>query len=82
MNPFRFLVSLVKKALGLASKAGLTDQHVQDALKFVKEASVKYVDNAARREWVVRKLTEKGLPESVARLACELAVRLFKESVR
>ena len=72
---------LVGKAFGLASKAGLTDKTVQDALVFVKLAAVKLVDNAERREWVVKMLTSKGVPENVARIATELAVRLFKDSV-
>ena len=85
MNPllklFGLVGKLVSKAFGLAQSAGLTDKTVQDALTFVKLASVKLVDNAERREWVVKMLMSKGVPENVARIACELAVRLFKESV-
>ena len=85
MNPllklFGLIGKLVSKAFGLAQSAGLTDKTVQDALTFVKLAAVKIADNAERREWVVKMLMSKGIPENVARIATELAVRLFKDAV-
>ena len=85
MNPllklFGLVGKLVSKAFGLAQSAGLTDKTVQDALTFVKLAAVKIADNAERREWVVKMLMSKGIPENVARIATELAVRVFKDAV-
>jgi hypothetical protein len=82
MNPFKAifgtLKGLVEKAFGLAKQSGLTERAVSDALTFVKVAGDKFTDNAERREWVVKMLVSKGLPESIARLAVELAVRLWK----
>ena len=68
---------LIKKALSLAGKV-VPEETMVIALAFVREAAARYTDNAQRREWVVQQLQARGVPESIARLAVELAVRLFK----
>ena len=73
--------SVVSTALGLLEKAGLDDEVVEFALKYVKTAAVKFADNNERREWVVRALIEHKVPEQVARVAVELAYKLFKQRV-
>lgn len=71
--------SLVKKAWALVENAGINDDVLAFAMKWVRAAESKYVDNAEKREWVVALLkAQLKLPESVARLAVELAVRLVK----
>ena len=81
---FDFLTSfgkLIKKALGLAKDAGLTDDVVDLALKWVRVAASKTIDNSAKRQLVVDLLMAKGVPESIARLATELAYRLYKTEI-
>lgn len=80
-----FLLNWVKKFGGFIKKAflaadgkGLTDKLVKDALTFVKVAAVKFADNAEKREWAVKALVSRGIPESLARLAVELAVQILK----
>jgi hypothetical protein len=67
----------VRQALQGAEARGLKDA-VATALRYVKEAALLFTDNDERREWVVNRLVERGVPESVARLAVELAVQIWK----
>mgnify|MGYP001609268981 CR=1 FL=1 len=85
MNPFKSIGhffagvgKLIGQGLHLAKDAGLTDEIIQIAIPYIKQASIKYIDNTNRREWVVAVLMARGLPESVARLATELAYRIYK----
>lgn len=78
---FKKIGSFISKIWGAAEKLGLTDELVKIALGWVKVADEKYVDNAEKREWVVGILKAKGIPESIARLAVELAVRAFKSEL-
>lgn len=78
---FKRLGSILLSAFDAAGGNGLTDQIVQLALTFVKEAAVKFADNTERREWVVAQLVAKGIPESLARLGVELAVQLLKREL-
>lgn len=75
---FRFLGRLAKKAFGFAQESGLTDEIIQKALELVRIAASKFDENEERREWVVAALRGIGLPESIARLALELAVQIWK----
>jgi hypothetical protein len=68
----------VRQALQGAEARGLKDAVVATALRYVKEAALLFTDNDERREWVVNRLVERGVPESVARLAVELAVQIWK----
>ena len=49
--------SLLKQAWHLAEKAGLDDELLGFALKYIRIADMKFVDNAQRREWVVKQLS-------------------------
>ena len=74
--------TLVWKALDAAGAKGLTDEVLQLAIKWAKVAAGKQLDNAQRREFVVGILTAKGIPESIARLAVELAVQAIKSGLK
>ena len=78
---FGWLIGALKKAFSYAKDNGLTDDLVQLALKWVREASKKSVENPEKREWVVEILKAKGIPESVARIAVELAYQLYKKEI-
>jgi hypothetical protein len=85
MNPFKaigkFFVqigTLIRKAFQAAQAAGLTDDVVALVLPKVRELMNSTLDNATRREQAVSFLRERGVPEAIARLAVELAVRLVK----
>jgi hypothetical protein len=77
-NPFAFLVGLMKKAFGRAQKFGLTDETVKVALGWVEQAANMFGTGTERREFVVARLRDKGIPESIARLAVEVAVQAWK----
>ena len=74
------LGGLLKAGLKFAVERGLTDEIVKIALALVKIAGNKFVDNTERREFVVAALVKKGIPESIARIAVEIAVQLWKKS--
>ena len=80
MNPFKALFSLLTKAFNLAKEAGLTDELVQMALKYVRVAADKTIDNPSKREYVVNALVARKVSESVARIAVELAYGIWKKS--
>jgi hypothetical protein len=75
--------ALLKKAFKLAVEVGVTDELIDLALKWARVAESKFVDNAEKREFVVKMLVAKtGVPESIARLAVELAMRLLKKELQ
>ena len=84
MNIFKKLFggvkSLVEKIVALV-KRHVSEYDLDLALHFVREAATKYVDNTQRREWAVSQLMRRGIPESIARLAVELAVQLIKKEL-
>jgi hypothetical protein len=47
----------------------------------VGEAQKQFNDNATKREWAVAALIAAKVPESIARLAVELAVQVFKKKL-
>lgn len=51
------------------------------AINLVATAPAQTDDNAGRREWAVGVLVKKGVPESIARLAVELGVQAYKQSL-
>ena len=85
MNIFKKILgiakSLLDKALVLAKDSGLSDEVVDLALRWVRVAAVQFVDNVERREFVVKTLVDRGIPESISRLAVELAYRLYKKEI-
>lgn len=79
---FKKLGSLMKRGFLAASENGLTDPIVDQALQLAIEASQKFSDNETRRSWVIAALTKIKVPESIARIALELAVQLIKKGER
>lgn len=58
------------------------DEQIDAAIDLVAKAAVKFVDNAARREWVVARLMERfPIPESLARFLVEIAVQNAKKEL-
>ena len=75
------LGAFLTKAFKYAKESGLTDELVQIALPFVREANRKFVDNNKRREWVVAVIVQRGVPESIARLVAELAFQIYRKEL-
>ena len=70
-------------ALRSAEVRGLTAAVLATALQVAREAAAQVVDSAERREWAVQKLISRTrVPESIARLAVELAVQRLKAEAR
>lgn len=78
---FGIAKSLIEKAFAASAEAGLTDEIVDLALRWVRAAAERTVDNAERREWVVAILKANRIPESIARLAVELAYQFYKKEI-
>lgn len=72
---------LLKRAWKLAEAIGLDDALIATAIPLVRKASDKYVDNTDRREWVVKELSSIGVKESIARIATELAYRMYRKEL-
>ena len=84
MNILRFFKAIgrgIARALQFAEARGLTDELVDLALSHVSKAQVRFLNSTDRREWVVAELMKDRVPESVARLAVELAVSAFKQKI-
>lgn len=79
---FKRLGSFLFKGMTYAIEKGLTDELVKLALGFVREAADKLVNNTEKREYIVRELMNRGVPESLSRLAVELAVMIYKKEVK
>lgn len=79
---FSHIGSYIKRAFNAAKAAGLTDQLVQIALPYIREANRKFVDNDRRREWVVSVLMARKVPESIARLVTELAFQVWRKELQ
>lgn len=75
------IVNFFKRAPILVHDLGLTDELLLIAKGAVRLAEANLLDNAARREFAVAFLVGKGVPESIARLAIEVAVRLIKKEI-
>ena len=78
---FKKIGGFAVHALAVAGANGLTDDLVHTALTWVRVAARKELNNTAKREWVIAILVNKRVPESVARLAVELAVQLLKKEL-
>ena len=78
---FTGIGALVFQAFKVANLRGLTDDVVKLALQWARVAAAKGLDNDSARAFVLRILVEKGIPESIARLALELAVNLLKREL-
>ena len=62
----------------MAASDGLTEDIVKQAEALVGEAQKQFNDNDTKREWAVAALVAAKVPESIARLAVELAVQVFR----
>jgi hypothetical protein len=70
---------LLAKALHLVHDL-VPEEQLARGVELAKEAADKFIDNADRRAYVIEKLVAQfGIPESIARLIVELAVRLLKK---
>lgn len=78
MNIFKWFANLFRRVMDAARANGLTDEVIRQAMQLAREAATRFADNAARREWAVQMLTERHIPEAVARFAIEAAVQLLK----
>ena len=65
----------------VAEERGLTEDIVNQAEGLVADAQRQFHDNDTKREWAVAALVAAKVPESIARLAVELAVQVFKKKV-
>lgn len=77
---FKDIEGFIGAAYRAANKSGLTEQAFAIALVWVRVAMEKFADNSQRREFVVEILVNRGIPESIARLAVELAVQWIKKN--
>ena len=75
---FSRIFGLIATAFKRAQAFGLDNQLIEDTIQWVEEASKKFKDSAARREFVVGILVARKVPENIARLAVELAVQIWK----
>ena len=78
---FGKIKSLAQKAWHLAELAGVNDELIAFALKWIRVANKKFVDTKERREFVVQLLLNRKIPESVARLVVEMAFQIYKREV-
>lgn len=78
---FKKVKGLLARAWGLAEAAGINDELLEFALKWIRIANTKYVDNTERREWVVSILVGRKIPESIARLVVELSYQLYRKEI-
>ncbi len=78
---FRFIGTDIKKGLTSAVVRGLTAEVMTLAVGYVRNAAESNVNDAQKREIVVRLLVARGVPESIARLAVELAYQLVKHEL-
>jgi len=74
------------KAMGIVRQI-VPEELLAHAIELVKAARDKFLDNTDRREWVVQELLKISingvhLPESVIRLAVELAVSIVKKETQ
>ena len=74
----RWFGGFLVRVFRAAEANGLTDDIQIEALKLVRLAASLFDTNEKRREWVLAALKEIGVPESIARLALELAVQFVK----
>ncbi len=70
-------------ALEQAGIKGLSDELVDVAKAWVKVAAQQQLDNTQKREFVVKAVAAKfpAIPESIIRLAVELAVQAVKKEL-
>ncbi len=84
MNFLDFLRGIghfVARTFGIIRKI-VPEEWLVKAIGLAQQAADKFVDNAAKRQWVVGELMKiPGMSESTARLLVELAVKHLKADV-
>lgn len=75
------VVSLIDAAMNTAKAGGLSDDIVQLALGWVKAAALQQLAIPARREWIIKAIMARGIQESVARIATEMAFMLAQSQL-
>ncbi len=78
LSIFKKLGRVIASALRAAEDFGLTDAIVRDAQLWVSRVPGNLLTNGDKREWAVTMLVSNGVKESIARLAVEMAVQLWK----
>lgn len=78
LDIFKKVGHVLGNILRFANTNGLTDEIIDEALGYVEHAKLAFATPDERRAYVVAVLRSKGLSESVARLAVELAVQEMK----
>lgn len=81
LDLFKKVKSLLEKVFQAAKDNGLSDEILDQAYRWAKVAAARFVDNTDRREFVVKMLVARNIPESVARFAVEAAVQLLKKEL-
>lgn len=78
---FGKIKSFVERAIGVV-KRFVPEELQAAAVEYVRQAESNLLDNAARREWVVKQIIARfHVPESIARLVVELAVNIVKKEL-
>lgn len=78
---FQKFINAVEEAL-VVVRSEVKHEDLVLAAKYIEEAAAKFLDNPSRREWVVNQLmTEGHLPESIARITLEVALRISKKLI-
>ena len=78
---FKGIGHFLGRTFGIIRKI-VPEELLQQAIVLAREASVKFAENALRREWVLEQLMKlPGMRESTARLLVELAVQHLKADV-
>jgi hypothetical protein len=82
LNAFKAIGGFFKRLFTGAEARGLTEALVREILRtYIPQAAGLFGTNAERREWVVAQLVARGIPESIARLALELAIQAYKDEL-
>lgn len=77
---FTHIGHFVARTFGIVRKI-VPEELLVKAIGLAKQAADKFVDNDARRNWVIAELRKLGVSESLARLVVELAVQHLKADV-
>lgn len=80
-NAFSSVGRSMWAALVAAGIRGLSKDVLDQAMALVRFTALKELNNTERRAYVIKVLMSRGVPESVARLAVELAVQALKKEL-
>jgi hypothetical protein len=78
---FKGIGHLLANAFAIVKKV-VPEEQLALGIVLVKQAALKFVDNAERRAWVINQLQSRfHIPESIARLIVELALQHVKQGL-